>query len=291
MKKIAFIAHGPGTANALFPLIEPLKEQYEVHLFAFHPYASKLWQTELSLLEEFPAIFTQSFDLIVTGTGSLHEVEKKTPILAREANIPVVSILDIWGNYRARYEQEPDYIICLDELSKIDLMYEGISPSKIIPLGNPHFDRLAQYIGFYPVAAPFNVVFFSQPIKQSQEALYYLLCLKDAYPDLFKHLYITPHPREDETWLRKIANEEANTTFKMYDHSFQLMLDTDLSVGFGSTLQHEAAIIGKRTIFYQHPEQMKKEFFTLFDQQRTAKIIDFHATERCVAFIRNLLDT
>jgi len=289
LKKIAFIAHGPGTANALFPLIEPLKKKYDVHLFAFHPFASKRWSSEMMLIEEFPSIFKEDFSLIITGTGSLHEVEKKTPIFAKEAGIPVVSILDCWGNYGERYDHEPDYIISIDEKSKLGIIGEGISPTRIHALGNPHFDRLKDYIGFYSVRPPYKVAFFSQPINASREALYHLLLLKDQFPKLFSTIFVTPHPREDETWLRKYLNDEPGVEFMMYHHSFDLLLQSDVSIGVSSTLQYEGIIIGKQSIFYKNPYLLKKDLLNLVNKKTGFSVSDFNATSKVLDFIDNLL--
>jgi hypothetical protein len=289
MKKIACIAHGPGTANALFPLIAPLKEQYDVHLFPFHPYASKLWETDLCLLDEFNSIFLEDFSLILTGTSSMHEVEKATPILAKEFNIPVVSILDKWDNYENRFQYEPDYIIAIDEKAKSDISTLGIHSSKIFPLGNPHFDRLKPYVDFYEASTPYDVVFFSEPIKKSKEAFYYLVKLMDQHPKWFNHLYVTPHPRENETWLRQYCKDEKNVTFTMYHESFSLLLTCDVSVGVSTSLLYEANIIGKPAIFYRSQDHLLEQVQSLPSFYPSHRWNHFDSTNKCLSFIKNLL--
>lgn len=289
MKKIAFIAHGPGTANALFPLIEPLSAKYDVHLFPFHPYASKLWGADLCLIDEFNAIFFNDFSLILTGTSSMHEVEKSTPLLAKERNIPVVSFLDKWGDYPYRYQHEPNYIITLDNRSKLDVELLGIDSSKVFPLGNPHFDRLKPYVGIYEAKKPYHIAFFSEPTEKSKEALYYLLKAKDEHPRWIHHISLTPHPREDETWLRSYCKQESNVSFHMYHDSFPLLLSADICIGVNTTLLHEATIIGKPALFYESYEQLCEELhsFSLFEF--SPKRYFFDATKKCLSFIENLL--
>jgi hypothetical protein len=293
MKRIAFIAHGPGTANALFPLIRSLRanKNVELGLFAFHPYTSRLWNSTMFLEHEFTSIFTEQWDLIITGTGSMHKIEKNAPVMAKRSNIPLLSILDSWGNYEERYQSIPDYLVCMSDAVKIQLIELGISEHAIYSFGNPHFDRLDTLSKHWRVEPPYDVVFFSQPHLKSREAYYYLMQLKDTHPHLLKTIYVTPHPREDETWLKEITSTEPNVIYKHYEHSFELLLQTDVSYGHSSTLQFESEIIQKPTVFYQDYNQIVHDFVMLPFQTPKRSIVGFNATDLCLSLISNILNT
>lgn len=290
MKKIAFIAYAPGSCNALFPLIDPLKEEYEIDLFAFHEYGAKLWGTEVYDLNKYEDIFNTKYDLIITGTDAVHKVEKMTSVLGSENNIPVLSILDLKGNYKLRYENEPDYIICIDEESKIDIIFEGISPSKIFPLGNPHFDRLKEYIGFYPIKPPYNVSFFSQPLEKSKEAFYYLLKVKDNYPKLINKIYIKAHPLEDDSWIDKSIKYDTDIEKVVDENPLDILLDTDVSVGLNSTVLYEAKLIGKHSIYYKNELKLFNDFLNLHNRESSFKISSFNSTQKCIDFITKIIN-
>lgn len=286
MKKIAFIAHAPGSANALFPLIDRLKDKYYIELFPFHKSSSEIFGVKQKELNEFEGIFENDWDLILTGTGSLHEVEKSTPVLAKQNDISVVSILDSWNNYKERYKNKPDYIVCLNDEVKEEILKLGFEDKQVLPFGNPHFDRLKEYKSNKKITSPYNIVFYSTMNKKTKEALKELSLLKLEYPILIKEIYVTPHPREEAATIRKYC-EEYKLTFKNYTHSYDLLKETSLSIGFGSTIQYEALMIGKPTIFIEEVEQIKEQFFNGdFDKKIE---IDYKATDRVLEFIDNLL--
>jgi hypothetical protein len=187
--------------------------------------------------------------------------------------------------------QPPDFIIALDEVSKREILATDVDCEEVVALGNPHFDRLKSYVSNKVPSIPSNVVFFSQPIDNSKEAFYYLLKLKEEMPSLFQNIYATPHPREDETWLKEACLSFENVHFSPYFESFELMLSCDVTYGYRCSLQYESMIIQKPTIFYESYQQIKKDFLELPLHQSKAKVItDFRATEKCITYIANLLE-
>lgn len=291
-QKIAFIAHGPGTSNALFPLIKELEKDYNLSLFPFHKYASKQWNTPIVSMNSFESIFDEHFDLILTGTGSMHEVEQRTPLLARQNGIVTVSILDIGGNYQERYKNKPDYVISLDKNSTEEILKEGFKPQQVYPLGNPHFDRLKSFVTKQEIHPPYKVAFFSQPTEKAKIAFNDLIRYKKEHSEMIESIYATPHPREDPTWLKDVTQNLESVIFKGYQESFDLLLSTDVSVGVNCTLQQEGLMIGKQTIFYKDREQLEQDFNSLVaNSNKQRPLDDFKATERCLAFIHTLLDS
>lgn len=140
MEKIAFIAHGVKSAHTLYPIIEKMKKQCDVHLFAFHEYVARLWEVEKKETNDIAFLIDETFDLIITGTSSMHITEQITPILANTFDIPVVSILDSANNYEKRYRIKPDYVICLNKKSENEILKLGFKKEQVFPFGNPYFE-------------------------------------------------------------------------------------------------------------------------------------------------------
>lgn len=299
-KNIGFVAHGPGSANCLKPIIELIGKYVNIHLFAFHPYVAEKWGCNQFSDEEFEYIFEHELDLVVYGTGSGHTIELTVAEEANKRGIPSLSILDCyWAddkNLLKRYAHPPTYLVVPTEDMKERIETLGILPAeRVLSFGNPHFDRLRaceQEETF--VEYPLQIVFFSQcstgddysdTNSISKEALLSLIAFKEMHPELIKEVFVTPHPREDGVWLSHICKEH-QLTLRTNAESFKLMLSTDLSVGCTCTLQYEALCVKKPTIFYENREDL---FDKLFDP-KTISIksphSSFHATEKCIEFIR-----
>lgn len=304
MKHIACIAHGPGSANALFPLIEKLKEnnQYHVHLYALHPYVANLWGVDVTTEQAYERIFDRSYDLIMYGTGSGSYMERHVPLLAKRKGSPTVSILDIYwmsdDNLRFRYEHAPVHVIVPTHEVKNRMEQLGIMKKESIhALGNPHFDRLKQYQNTQSMALPpYNVVVFSQPsgteglsptAEKIQALLYDLVHIKET-ANLIKQLTVTPHPRESLEWLERFTQTYA-IKLETIRPSFDLLLEMDVNIGVDCTLQYESLLIQKPTIFYQHSDSLLTSLKNLPNENLTHASIDFQASEQVCAFIDTFL--
>lgn len=304
-KQIGFVAHGPASANSLMPLIKVLSEEGEVdiHLFAFHPFVANLWGCEKLDITPYALDFS-GLDLVVYGTGSSHNIERVVPIKARSYGVTSISILDCYwsdkNNLFHRFNNQPDYIIVPNKSTKELLDQLQLIPEEnILPLGNPHFDRLGEHHQTSKaLREPFSIAFFSQCSNSSdfsetddkcKEALKELSEFRKQYPGKIDNIFIAPHPREDITWLNQYCSDEKMNLLVGQD-SFQLMLDTDITMGVTCTLQYEAEIIGKPVVFYKEPKQL----FVELKEINTSKIKslspieDFAATKRIKQFIMNI---
>lgn len=301
MKRIGFVAHGPASANSLIPIIEGLKGSADIRLYAYHPYVADLWQCKQVEPVGYPEEFKE-LDIIIYGTGSGNQIELNVPVEARKLGIPSVSILDCYwandDNLVERFKNKPTYIIVPNEDSKGQITRLSLLPEeRLYVLGNPHFDRLERFKEqVLPASYPLNIVFFSQCQDTSdfsdthvvsKEALCALVSYQKMNPDKVNQIIVAPHPREDKTWLTifcklaGIAIQENKST--------ELMLDTDINVGMSCTLQYESEIIGKPTIFFQSKEQLWKEL-NCIENGTVSPIQEFNATEKCIDFIKHLLE-
>lgn len=276
-KKIALLAHGPGTYNTINPIIKRLSELNEVTLYATHPYVAKKWDIDIIQEEDYEKIFEKETDLFITGTGSLHNTERLLPVFAKEKNIPVVSILDtFWStkeNLLFRYRNIPNYIIVPTEKNKKDLISLNLQlkEENILVFGNPHFDRLKSYKTLSENhGEKHKAIFFSQcstsenysdTSEKSKEALKVMVDLRKKYPDLFHNITVTPHPREEVRWLKNFCQEH-HLNFNDKEDSFELLLKSNLSLGVNCTLQYEAEILGIKNVFYTNKKHFLQEILS-----------------------------
>lgn len=303
-KHIGFFAHGPGSANALFPIIQKMKDEYHLSLFAFHPFVSELWGVEAQKELSLEQIDFSLFDLVVYGTGSLHEIERFVPFYAKEKQVPSLSILDIfWGgddDLKLRYFHPPDYLIVPNRETKKQIQSLHIMPSEhIFVFGNPHFDRLKKYDSIpRRLSFPLDIVCFSQPSNHDsfsetnqlvQKMVRSIAVLCYSKPEMIQNLYITPHPREDDTWLKEFVKPYDFMKLESYSNSFSLLLSCDLNVGVNCTLQYEGMMVGKPTIFYQNTKQFLMDLTQLHVSNIKTKM-SFSATESTVQWIKHFLN-
>jgi hypothetical protein len=290
MYRVGFIAMGPGSANCLFPLIKEIENRQELVLIALHPFVSTLWSTEQFEGDLEATIST--LDILFYGTGSGNQIETLIPKIAKKYNVTSVSILDIfWSekeDYKMRYPVIPDWIIVTTEDNKNDIINEiNINKDNVLVLGNPHFDRLNKIeIKQKVINFPLDTVYFSQPSStsnfsetniESQKAIKELLEIQ-ANTNLIKSITFCKHPRETNSFYEKL-------NLKIEDRdSFEVMLEKDLNIGCGTTLQYESMLLGINTIFYQ--EGKLKEQIMNFEQgnEKNMNLKITNATKNIIDF-------
>lgn len=283
--KIMFFAHDPGGANAILPLIEPLKENHDVFIFAKGPALTKIpnaQEFEDTDLEEIKP------DFLITGTSANDKTEKKLWQKAAALNIKSMAILDHWLNYGIRFSKYglneiekfnkkcdalPDYIIVMDDFAKQEMIKDGVPADIIYPLGNPHFENLinqsksAENIrSQYATQDELLITFASEPYTEDygNENGNEKKVLEDLL-DIVKHketkIIVKLHPKED---LIKYQEFEQNP-YIYIDKStpaIEIIKASDIVVSMTSMFLIEAMILGKTIISYQ-PNQANTDFFIL----------------------------
>lgn len=304
--KIGFFAHGPGSANALYPLINKLKTNntFEVICFAFHPYVADLWDVPLITDITLKDLKGYKLNLLLYGTGSGNEAELRIPLLAKKINIPSISILDIfWAdstNLKMRFPIPPTYLIVPNEEVKQMVIPLGImDKANILPLGNPHFDRLSQWkmkdddtykdldVSFFSQCS--TTADFSDTHPMCKRALISLSQIQREHPNIIRNVFVTSHPREDRRWIEAFCNEKGFHC-RSHHESFDLMLKTDLNIGLSCTLQYESIIINKRTIFFEDEKKLEEELLHLKDSTKKTFSFKFDATEKILAFLFRVME-
>ncbi len=296
-----FIAHGPGSANTVEPLIRVIPKHL-VRLLPMHEAVAKIWGVD-TVYHSYEGMTFPPGCVFVYGTGSCNALELDVPKLAKNFNGVSVSILDIFwageSNLRRRYgSSPPDYLITPNQKSRDQAIEWGILPeNRVFALGNPHFDRLIKYHGPpHDDSKPVDVGFYSQcstsgdysdTAHACKNALISLIKYRDANPHKVNRILVCPHPREDVTWLREMARKHGLHWRPEGVNSFDCLLRLDVALGVSSTVLYEGAMIGKAAVFYGN----RDDFNMKMNNLRTMKFsagITFDSTQRVLSFLRKL---
>lgn len=160
----------PGGANAIMPLIEPLRALgNEVSVYgkdaALSSYrkqnigCSDISDTIPSGTQEETDEFVRKAcpDVIVTGTSSEDFTERHLWKAAERAEITSFAVLDQWTNYRLRLISEsgdpmneraaselmfPSFCFIMDEFARKEMCALGIDSKKLVVSGQPFFDYI-----------------------------------------------------------------------------------------------------------------------------------------------------
>ena len=283
MTKILIYAHDPGGANAVKPLIEPLKRKHELFIYGAGA-ALKILPDVLEFdgdTDEF--INRLKPDFVVTGTSTSFLTEKKLKKSAKNAGIKTMAILDHWVNYNRftpyscadlrenkRYDELdylPDYYIVMDEYAKNEAIKEHIPAKNIYPLGNPHFEAVRKEFSEIDSTQLREellgkksklVVWGSEPYIEDYGHGMELECLKDVAELMPKEwqLVVKPHPREKENKFDELKNVKIARNV----NSREIIKAADMVMSMTSMFLIEAIIAGKPTLSYQKNELDKDKF-------------------------------
>lgn len=290
MAKFLFFAHDPGGANAIEPLIVPLKKNgHEVLVYAKNTALSKAPNVIELKENDFQAFFKRlKPDCIITGTSANDFTEKLLWKTAKEMNIKSVAILDYWSNYGIRFSKYgtkdiekynsdktfdylPNFIIVMDEFAKAEMSKEGIPENIIYVLGNPHFLKLKELSKnvdkekirsqFMKRNEEFMITFASQPYTEDYGKGQEKQVLKDLQEIVEKMdkriaIVVKLHPKEDLSKYNGFENIYLDTK----THPIDIIMSSDLVVSLTSMFLVEAMILGKKVVSYQPMESNKDKF-------------------------------
>lgn len=272
--KIMFFANDPGGANAIFPLIESLKKNNEVFVFA------KLAALQILKCPEYNNQLSSIMpDLIITGTSAKNSDERYLWKEAKDLGIKSIAILDYWGNYGIRFSKYssleiekfnnvceclPDYIIVMDEFAKSEAIKEGIPEEIILPLGNPHFENmlnqsktLKDVRSKFASKDEFLITYASQPFIEDCGKGEELNVLEDLIALTDKKIIVKIHPKED---FSKFDKYKSRVQLDKLTPILEVFKASDLVISINSMALFEAMIIQKPVISYQKNEHDKNKF-------------------------------
>lgn len=318
MPKILFFAHDPGGANAISPLIDNFLDPYEVFVFAKGPALEKLKDSKEyceGLLKDI------SPDLIITGTSANDFTEKHLWTEAKKLGIKSIAILDHWVNYGIRFskyglkdidkfdktcEYLPDYIVVMDDFAKIEMAKDGVPADIILPLGNPHFDKIFDnFTNIQEIRTQLAredeilIVFGSEPYIEDYGHGEEKTVLKDlikATEKMDVKIIVKLHPKESFSKYKEFESEKI--ILNKDTNPSELIKAADVVISMTSMFLIEAMILNKKIISYQPIEQNKNKFILTncgvipfinnYDnfEEELLKLIDFRASSNYNNFIK-----
>jgi len=169
-RKILIFSRDPGGANAIIPLIEPLRAlENDVSVYGKDAALSIYQKRNIDsydICDEIPSgtqeetnefVRQTNPDLIVTGTSSEDFTERHLWTAAERAKITSFAVLDQWTNYRLRLISEgddplddhassklivPSFFFIMDEFAKTEMCKLGIDRERLLVTGQPFFDYI-----------------------------------------------------------------------------------------------------------------------------------------------------
>lgn len=290
MAKFLFFAHDPGGANAIVPLIEPLKKiGNELFIYAKGNALLKL-PDSIELQENDLKVFLKNInpDCIITGTSANDFTEKYLWKAAKDLNIASIAILDYWSNYGIRFSKYgtkdiekynhnktfdylPDFIIVMDEFAKSEMVQEGIDEKIIYPLGNPHFENIIEQsktvknvYSKFATKNEFLITFASQPYNEDYGKGNEKLVLEhliEAVQNKNVKIVIKLHPKEDFSKYAEFK-DLPNVILDKDTLPTEIIMASDLLISMTSMFLIEAMILGKNILSYQ-PDEISPDKFVL----------------------------
>ena len=278
--KVVVVCGDPGGAAAVAPVIKELERdgRVEVMPFAYNE-ANEVWKGMGIERKKAIASYYQEVKFVLTGTSMNNlNLEKCLLMFANSSQIPSLSILDFWSNYKQRFSNYgkgmllPTKIAIMDEFAKQEMIAEGFDPDRLVITGQPAFDCLADKRAAFNEGKRYDVwrgngvhpdkklvVFASQPhSKQPYDYGYnehtvldmLIKALSDIDPMI--HVIVRPHPREKiEDLLMHERADNPTVTVKRKGDVHDLLMAADLVVGMNTELLVESCYLGCITLSLQ----------------------------------------
>jgi len=279
-KKIVFTAQDPGGFNALFKVIQKLKDDdhFSIKTILANESRKKAEEEKIEFIDctdfsiEYIENILEEFepDIVFSATSDGKSIEKIVTKWAKNNNVPVIAVIDFWSNYKLRFSNPgtldlaylPDKICVIDKYMKKEMLKDGFGEEKLVITGNPFFDtfektesKKGDYILF--ASQPFSeldrndnkeedkpffneVDVFSQIVEQLEK-------LKIDLP-----IKIALHPRSKKR--NKYNNIINNSSLKIevaQENTENLIEKAGLVIGINTMVLFQAAITGNKVISYQ----------------------------------------
>lgn len=306
---LLFVVHSPGGANFAAPLVRHLAAgavpgaRCEVALLS--PWAREIIGIGFEI-EPHPdavvrAVEELASEVVLYETGSVHPAALSAVPAARRVGAISVCMLDWFGNYRNRFPEMPDLVMAPHPRVVEEMRQEGFDTTRVVVLGNPHFDRLKHFRYSPPNGPKKKVVFYSQPLEKhgvrptEKQAL---LALVSALESLREEgwefeLVLRPHPREDKAWLEKWLEILPYASWNEGGESLLPALEASIVVGVNSTPLYEAMWLGIPTVFYRGDGMLLEDEIRdiLTGKKKFSPdpcVTTFNATEKCLYFLAGL---
>ncbi len=292
-KSILFFSCEPGGAEMLIPVIELVKTatRHKAIVLGYgyggERFARKgIEYIEIDKVEKNDSSLFDIYkpDFLVTSATSFPERDMSEKYLwhnAKAASIPTLAFVDQWQNYAIRFSgvepgerlaYQPDYINCIDEVGKKEMIKEGFDLSRLVELGHPYLSGIkyaAESVDGDAIRARIGIpgqgsisLFVSEAIAEhygstrgydQYDALnLFFAIIRDNEVDVYPLVKL--HPKDDVEKFRAIlrANKElAPTVVSDELTSVECLAIADRVFGMTSIMLIEAYILEKHVVSLQ----------------------------------------
>lgn len=269
--KILFAAQDPGGFNSLVSVIKVLKSRgADIKVFLANESCLIAKKSKINFLdcgnfsEKRLEMAFNKFNprAVVTATSFGLSLDKKILKLAKKREVPAISVVDFWSNYKVRFSNPgkeslaylPNMICVIDEYMKNGMEKDGFNKKILCITGNPFFDGFKKT----PKTKESYFLFVSQPFSElGISALDEGKIFKDFVDSLTEIKVKIPviigfHPREKNKGKFKEIISSANIKIKISKKSGDDLVDNaKIVLGINSMALFCAAIKGKKVVSYQ----------------------------------------
>lgn len=286
-KKILFFSCEPGGAEVLIPVIRLVQAQphLEAVVLGYGHALARFAKKGIACdeigpvaLEDFSLLDRHAPDLLITSATSLPSVDMSEKYLWRQAKqrgIPSLAFLDQWQNYAVRFSgkliherlaYQPDWINCLNETGREEMIREGFDENKLVSFGHPYLSSLKHDLpaldvarlkaGLHISAADKVVLFVSEPIRehygntrgydQYHVLDYFLSSLADEAEQ--PKILVKLHPKDNRALFQALAEKFKTLPLQFIGNEFspiECLAVSDFIFGMSSIMLIEAYVLGK----------------------------------------------
>jgi hypothetical protein len=283
--KVLFFSCEPGGAEVLAPVIKEMQKDNSCEVVVVgYGYAIDRFQKQNINFDIINAINKNDFSLleqynpnyIITSATSLPQKDMSEKYLwynAKQKNIPTMAFLDQWQNYAIRFSgvsedeymiYQPDFINCINDIGKKEMLHLGFGGDKLLELGQPYLSTIKDKVKSINTKDIKNtlqldaekeiVLFVSEAIEEhfgnrrgytQYSTIEYLLSnnfIKN------RQIILKLHPKDDITKFQQYKN----IIFVQNEYtSLEMIALSDYIIGMTSMMLIEAYILGKKVLSIQ----------------------------------------
>lgn len=255
MKRIAFVAHDPGSCDVLYPVYERMRDR-AVFLTVGpsadkHPeFFAEDWESVLQCLADGGNLIG-----VVMGRDWGTDIDARLIAWAHARHVKTVVLLDYWSNYAAPFCNKgtacwPDAYLVMDELAKQEAVAEGVPTEILRIVGQPGLDKFCvQARHDYPTDR--DVLFLSQPLSLLYgNSLGYteqgtLADVVKACGECGRKLDVKFHPKDDLSFRQQHQDVSVDGDVDALMRHYRLV------VGMSTMALLHAALMGVPIVSYQ----------------------------------------
>lgn len=257
-KKIYLISYGTGGAeifNIIYPLMKKELKTHQIENIVISKFAKGKNSNSIFISENKIINYLDRSrpDIIINERSNGLYIQNLITEYCKTNNIFNICILDYFGNYESRFTSFPDIIVAPSLSTYNDLIEFGVDKDDLVIGGNPSFDRFENYVYNRNVNVEFpKILYTSQGPKFDYVFKEFHELVSGSFSDF--DIDVKTHPQEDNGEWDEIIKGFKNTRILEFNNKEDFLsecLNYDLLVGYNSTLQLQAYLIGIPVIFYE----------------------------------------